>query len=67
MVQLHKIQRKAAFAWSPNAGFPLLVTGTKSDTVEDSDSRLELWDLSLQDAEQGQELQPFTSIPLGAR
>lgn len=65
MVQLRKIQRTAAFAWSPNSGLPLLITGTKSDSLEDSS--LELWDLGVDNLEQGQELQPFHSIPLGAR
>lgn len=65
MVQLREIQRTATFAWSPSSGLPLLITGTKSETLEDS--RLELWDLSLDDLEQGRELQPLNSIPMGAR
>lgn len=65
MVQLREIQRTATFAWSPSPGLPLIVTGTKSDTPEDS--KLELWDLSLDDLEEGRELQPLNSTLLGAR
>jgi len=70
MVRLREIQRTAAFAWSPGTGKPLLVTGTRAGAVDDSfsaESKLELWDLGLDNQEQGQELSPIISISTDSR
>ncbi|ROV95158.1 hypothetical protein VSDG_05790 [Cytospora chrysosperma] len=65
MVRLREVPRTAAFAWSSGPAKPLLVTGTRAGAVDDSFSdevKLELWDLNLDDQEQGLELQPIASI-----
>lgn len=70
MVRLREIPRTAAFAWSPGAGKPVLVTGTRAGAVDadfSDESKLELWDLALDDHEQGLELQPVASITTDAR
>lgn len=70
MVRLREIPRTAAFAWSPGAGKPLLVTGTRAGAVDpdfSDESKLELWDLSLDEQAQGLELQPVASIPTESR
>ncbi len=70
MVRLRDIPRTATFAWSPGAGNPLVVTGTRAGAVDadfSDESKLELWDLSLDDKEQGLELQPIASITTDAR
>lgn len=70
MVRLRELPRTAAFAWSPGSGKPLLVTGTRAGAVDvdfSDESKLELWDLSLDDAEQGLELQPIASIPTDSK
>jgi protein transport protein SEC31 len=70
MVRLREIPRTAAFAWSPGAGKPILVTGTRAGAVDvdfSDESKLELWDLALDDQEQGLELQPVASISTDAR
>lgn len=51
MVRLREIPRTAVFAWSPGAGSPLVVTGTRAGAVNDdfsSEVKLELWDLGLE-------------------
>lgn len=70
MVRLREIPRTAAFAWSPGPGQPLLVTGTRAGAVDvdfSDESKLELWDLSLDNQEQGLELQPVASISTDSR
>ncbi|ATY66655.1 WD40 YVTN repeat-like-containing domain [Cordyceps militaris] len=70
MVRLRDIPRTATFAWSPSAGSPLVVTGTRAGAVDadfSDESKLELWDLSLDDQEQGLELQPIATIATDAR
>lgn len=70
MVRLREIPRTAAFAWSPGTSSPLLVTGTRSGAVDadfSDESKLELWDLNLDVAEQGLELQPIASISTDSR
>ncbi|KAF5007030.1 hypothetical protein FDECE_6638, partial [Fusarium decemcellulare] len=70
MVRLREIPRTAAFAWSPGAGKPILVTGTRAGAVDvdfSDESKLELWDLALDDQEQTLELQPVASISTDAR
>ncbi|KFH48656.1 Protein transport protein-like protein [Hapsidospora chrysogenum ATCC 11550] len=65
MVRLRELPRTAAFAWSPGSGKPLLVTGTRAGAVDadfSDESKLELWDLALDDQQQGLELQPIASI-----
>ena len=69
MVRLREIPRTAAFAWSSGAK-PLLVTGTRSGAVDadfSDETKLELWDLNLDNLEQGLELQPITSINTESR
>lgn len=70
MVRLRDIPRTATFAWSASAGNPLVVTGTRAGAVDadfSDESKLELWDLSLDDLEQGLELQPIATIATDAR
>jgi protein transport protein SEC31 len=70
MVRLRDIPRTATFAWSPGAGLPLIVTGTRAGAVDadfSDETKLELWDLSLDNLEQGIELQPLASISTDSR
>jgi len=70
MVRLREIPRTAAFAWSPGTTSPFLATGTRAGAVNDSfsdDTQLELWDLSLDTAGQGVELQPTASVTSDSR
>ncbi|KAI1210601.1 uncharacterized protein F4807DRAFT_53308 [Annulohypoxylon truncatum] len=70
MVRLREISRTAAFAWSPGAEKPLLVTGTRAGAVDadfSDETKLELWDLNLDSQEQGLELQPIASIAADSR
>lgn len=70
MVRLRDIPRTATFAWSPGSGKPLVVTGTKAGAVDadfSDESKLEIWDLSLDNQDQGIELQPVVSITTESR
>lgn len=70
MVGLRDVPRTATFAWSPGASSPFLATGTKSGAVDEgfsNDTQLELWDLDLDNARRGQELQPAASISTDSR
>ncbi|GAB0134235.1 protein transport protein S31 [Epichloe bromicola] len=70
MVRLREVPRTATFAWSPSPGKPLLVTGTRAGAVDadfSDESKLELWDLSLDDEQQGLELRPLSSIATESR
>ncbi|KAH8899518.1 hypothetical protein GQ53DRAFT_635052 [Thozetella sp. PMI_491] len=70
MVRLRDIPRTAAFAWSPGAAKPLLVTGTRAGAVDadfSDETKLELWDLNLDSPEQGLELQPILSVSAESR
>ncbi|KFX98879.1 hypothetical protein O988_04163 [Pseudogymnoascus sp. VKM F-3808] len=70
MVRLREIPRTAAFAWSPGSGLPILVTGTRAGAVDadfSDETKLELWDLNLDNLEQGVELQPIASISTDSR
>jgi len=70
MVRLRDIPRTAAFAWSPGASKPLVVTGTRAGAVSDDfsdETKLELWDLDLDNQNQGLELQPIASIDTDSR
>jgi hypothetical protein len=70
MVRLREIPRTAAFAWSPGSDLPLVVTGTRAGAVDadfSDETKLELWDLNLDNLEQGVELQPIASISTDSR
>ncbi|KAK5997091.1 Protein transport protein SEC31 [Cladobotryum mycophilum] len=70
MVRLRDIPRTATFAWSPGPGKPLVVTGTRAGAVDadfSDESKLEVWDLSLDNQDQGIELQPLVSISTESR
>jgi protein transport protein SEC31 len=70
MVMLRAIPRTAAFAWAPGADVPLVVTGTRAGAVDaefSDETKLELWDLSLDNLEQGLELPPISSIGTDSR
>ena len=70
MVRLREIPRTAAFAWSPGPTQPLIATGTKAGAVDadfSNDTTLELWELKLDDAEQGVELQPVATVDVESR
>ncbi|KAF7192549.1 Protein transport protein sec31 [Pseudocercospora fuligena] len=65
MVRLREIERTAVFAWSPGAGAPLIVTGTRAGAVNDdfsSEVKLELWELGLEKLDGDRELSPAGSI-----
>ncbi|MCJ1288646.1 protein transport protein S31 [Xylographa carneopallida] len=70
MVRLREIPRTATFAWSPGNSSPFLATGTRAGAVDadfSNDTQLELWDLDLNNTEQGIELQPAASIATDSR
>lgn len=70
MVRLREIPRTAAFAWSPGPTQPLIATGTKAGAVDadfSNDTTLELWELQLDDAEQGVELKPVATVSVESR
>ncbi len=70
MVRLREIPRTATFAWSPGPTKPLIATGTKSGAVDadfSGDTQLELWELKLDDAEQGVELEPVATVNVESR
>lgn len=70
MVGLREIPRTATFAWSPGTSSPFLATGTKAGAVDEgfsNETQLELWDLDLDDAWQGQELKPAAVISTDSR
>ncbi len=70
MVRLREIPRTAVFAWSPGSDKPILVTGTRAGAVDadfSDETKLELWDLRLDNQEQNVELQPIVSISTDSR
>ena len=70
MVRLREIPRTATFTWSPGAAPPLIATGTRAGAVDadfSNETQLELWDLALDNSEQGVELQPVGSISADSR
>jgi len=70
MVRLREIPRTAAFAWSPGSEAPLIITGTRAGAVDvefSDETKLELWDLHLDDLEQGVELQSVASVSTDSR
>ncbi|KAJ4325029.1 protein transport protein S31 [Neodidymelliopsis sp. IMI 364377] len=70
MVRLREIPRTATFAWSPGPTQPLIATGTKSGAVDadfSGDTQLELWELKLDDAEHGVELEPVATVNVESR
>jgi len=70
MVRLREIPRTATFAFSPGSDAPLVVTGTRAGALDadfSNETKLELWDLSLDNLEQGVELQPIASINTDSR
>lgn len=70
MVRLREIPRTATFAWSPGSAPPLIATGTRAGAVDadfSDETTLELWDLGLDDVDQGTELKPVGSISTDAR
>lgn len=70
MVRLREIGRTAAFAWAPASAKPFIVTGTRAGAVDadfSGETKLELWDLDLDNQGQGPELQPIASFPVDSR
>ena len=70
MARLRGIPRTAAFAWSPGSAPPSIATGTKAGAVDadfSDDTTLELWDLGLDNVQQGAELKPVGSIGTDSR
>ncbi|KAF2258748.1 hypothetical protein CC78DRAFT_537569 [Lojkania enalia] len=70
MVRLREIPRTATFAWSPGPTSPLIATGTKAGAVDadfSNDTTLELWELDLDNSDQGVELQPVATINADSR
>lgn len=70
MVKLREIPKTAAFAWSSGSDAPYVVTGTRAGAVDadfSDETKLELWDLRLDDLEQGVELQSIASISTDSR
>ena len=65
MGRLRSIDRTAVFAWSNGSGNPLMVTGTRTGALDDlfsSETKLELWDLRLNEIGNEEELKPAGSI-----
>jgi protein transport protein SEC31 len=70
MVKLREIPKTAAFAWSSGSDAPYVVTGTRAGAVDadfSDETKLELWDLRLDNLEQGVELQSIASISTDSR
>lgn len=70
MARLRTITRTGTFSWNPDAGAPLLVTGTRAGAIDadfSDETKLELWDLSLDDPDQSVELQPIASYSTDSR
>ena len=70
MVGLREVPRTATFAWSSSTSSPLLATGTKAGAVDEgfsNETQLELWNLDLDNAQQGRELKPAASISTDSR
>jgi protein transport protein SEC31 len=70
MVRLREIPRTAAFAWSPGSSQSLIATGTKAGAVDadfSNETALELWELNLDSADQGVELQPVATVNVESR
>ncbi|KAF7570117.1 WD40 repeat protein [Pyrenophora tritici-repentis] len=70
MVRLREIPRTATFAWSPGSTQPLIATGTKAGAVDadfSNETQLELWELNLDDSEQGVELKPVAAVSVESR
>ena len=70
MVKLREIPKTAAFAWSSGSDAPYVVTGTRAGAVDadfSDETKLELWDLRLDDQQQGVELQPIASLSTDSR
>ncbi|KAI7066200.1 WD40 repeat-like protein, partial [Hortaea werneckii] len=69
MVGLRELQRTAVFAWSPGSSAPLLVTGTRIGALNDdlsSETKLELWDLGLDQLTQNGDLTPLGTLSTDA-
>ena len=70
MVRLREIPRTAAFAWSPGSSKALVVTGTRAGAVSDdfsTETKLELWDLGLDNQARSVELQPVAIVDADSR
>ncbi|KAF1851864.1 uncharacterized protein K460DRAFT_362627 [Cucurbitaria berberidis CBS 394.84] len=70
MVRLREIPRTATFAWSPGSTQPLIATGTKAGAVDadfSNETQLEIWELKLDEGDQGVELQPVASVNVESR
>lgn len=70
MGRVREIPRAAAFAWSPGAAPPWIATGTKAGAIDadfSNDTQLEIWDLGLDNTDQGSELQPTGSVSTDSR
>ncbi|KAH7392769.1 hypothetical protein BKA66DRAFT_439478 [Pyrenochaeta sp. MPI-SDFR-AT-0127] len=70
MVRLREIPRTATFAWSPGPAQPLIATGTKAGAVDadfSNETQLELWELKLDESEQGVELKPVATVNVESR
>ncbi|KAI4163101.1 MAG: hypothetical protein LQ342_003228 [Letrouitia transgressa] len=70
MVKSREIPRTATFAWYPGIGSPLIATGTRAGAVDadfSTNTQLELWDLVIDNPDQGHELQPAASVGAESR
>ncbi|KHJ33845.1 putative protein transporter sec31 [Erysiphe necator] len=70
MACLRTITRTGTFSWNLDAGAPLLVTGTRAGAIDadfSDETKLELWDLSLDNPDQSVELQPIASYSTDSR
>lgn len=69
MGRLRSIDRTAVFAWSNGSGTPLMVTGTRTGALDDSfssETKLELWNLKLNEVGNDEELKPAGSVTTDA-
>lgn len=67
---MREIPKTAAFAWSSGSDAPYVVTGTRAGAVDadfSDETKLELWDLRLDDHAQRVELQPIASLITDSR
>jgi len=70
MGTVREIPRTAAFAWSPDVTTLSIVTGTRAGAVDadfSSDTKLELWDLGVDNHEGNEVTKPICSLATDSR
>ena len=70
MVGQREIPRTATFTWSPEVSSQILATGTKAGAVDEgfsNDTRLELWNLELNDPSKSNDVELLGSVSTDSR